>query len=196
MSNGSGRPREKRLPPDRMSRCRGFHRRLFAPPSRRLPRAPLPAPLARGWPAKTAPKLDDAAEAAIEKLTGRLAPDRRALVVRLAAAWGSRHASKFGAEAAKALAAKVNDPKAAVADRVAGEIVAYCQKKGIELKDLGLEELRRFDKSFANDVFHWLDELHAVDRRSSTGGTARRNVRRELARAEKQVREAEKIMKL
>jgi putative membrane-bound dehydrogenase-like protein len=53
--------------------------------------------LARGWPAKAAPKLDDATEAALEKLTARLAPERRALVVRLAAAWGSKRVAKFGA---------------------------------------------------------------------------------------------------
>jgi argininosuccinate lyase len=80
------------------------------------------------------------------------------------------------------------------AHRIAGEIVAYCQGQGRELKDLKLEELKRFDKSFAKDVFHWLDELHAVDRRSSTGGTARRQVKRELARADKALREAEKIL--
>ena len=80
------------------------------------------------------------------------------------------------------------------AHRIAGEIVAYCQAKGRELKDLKLDELKRFDKAFAKDVFHWLDELHAVDRRSSTGGTARKNVRRELTRADKALREAEKII--
>lgn len=80
------------------------------------------------------------------------------------------------------------------AHRISGEIVAYCQGKGQELKDLKLEELKRFDKAFAQDVFHWLDELHAVDRRTSTGGTARKNVRRELARADKALREAEKIL--
>ncbi len=80
------------------------------------------------------------------------------------------------------------------AHRIAGEIVAYCQAQGRELKDLKLEELKRFDAIFSKDVFHWLDELHAVDRRSSTGGTARRQVRRELARADKALREAEKIV--
>ncbi|HEX5032889.1 MAG TPA: argininosuccinate lyase [bacterium] len=80
------------------------------------------------------------------------------------------------------------------AHRIAGEIVAYCQAQARELKDLKLEELQRFNKVFSEDVFDWLDELHAVDRRSSTGGTARRQVRRELARADKALREAEKIV--
>ena len=83
--------------------------------------------LAKGWPAKTAPKLDAATEDALGRLTARVAPERRALAVRLAAAWGSKQAANFGAEVAKTLAARVNDPAAKVEDRVAAasELVGY-----------------------------------------------------------------------
>ncbi|HCU24082.1 MAG TPA: argininosuccinate lyase [Deltaproteobacteria bacterium] len=81
------------------------------------------------------------------------------------------------------------------AHRVAGEIVAYCQEKGFELKQLSLAELRRFDKRFAKDVATWLDPHRAVDRRGSSGGTARKNVRRELARAERNLTDLEKYLK-
>jgi hypothetical protein len=83
--------------------------------------------LAKGWPAKTVPKLDGPTEAALAKLAGRLPPERRALVVRLAAAWGSKQAAGFGAEIAKTLTAKVNDPAARVEDRVAAasELVGH-----------------------------------------------------------------------
>ena len=83
--------------------------------------------LAKGWPARTAPKLDDATETALGRLTARLAPERRALAVRLAAAWGSKHATKFGAEIAKTLSDRVNDDSARVEDRVAAasELIGY-----------------------------------------------------------------------
>jgi putative membrane-bound dehydrogenase-like protein len=83
--------------------------------------------LAKGWPARTAPKLDETAEAALGKLAARLAPERRALIVRLAAAWGSKSVAGFGAEVARTLAARVNDPAARVEDRIAAasELVGY-----------------------------------------------------------------------
>ncbi|MFO1463497.1 MAG: argininosuccinate lyase [bacterium] len=82
------------------------------------------------------------------------------------------------------------------AHRVVGEIVAYCQARGIELKDLKIEDLRRFDRHFQKDVFHWLDDAHSVDRRASTGGTARKRVKKEIEQAEKALRAAEKVLKL
>lgn len=83
--------------------------------------------LAKGWPAKTPAKLDESGEAAITKLAGRMPPDRRAILVRLATALGSKHAATFGAEAAKTLMTKVEDTKANTTDRVAAasELVGY-----------------------------------------------------------------------
>jgi argininosuccinate lyase len=74
------------------------------------------------------------------------------------------------------------------AHRVVGEIVTHCQGRGLDLKDLSLEELRKFDKCFKSDVHRWLDHQHAVDRRTSLGGTARANIRKEIQRAEKLIK--------
>lgn len=71
------------------------------------------------------------------------------------------------------------------AHRVVGEIVAYCQNRGQDLKQLKLGELQRFHKDFKPDVRRWLDEYFSVDRRAAVGGTARKNVRKEIRRAEK-----------
>lgn len=71
------------------------------------------------------------------------------------------------------------------AHRVVGEIVAFCQARGLELKELKLNELKRFHPKFSADVSRWLDEGHSVDRRSAVGGTARKNVRNEIKRAQK-----------
>jgi argininosuccinate lyase len=71
------------------------------------------------------------------------------------------------------------------AHHIVGKIVAYCQEQGLELKDLSQKQLKRFDPHIAEDVRAWLNFAHAVDRRSSLGGTARKNIRAEIKRAEK-----------
>ncbi len=81
------------------------------------------------------------------------------------------------------------------AHRIVGELVAYCQDKGLELKDLKLADLRRFDAHFQMDVLAWIDDGHSVDRRASTGGTARKQVRKQIAAAEKALKVAEKVFK-
>lgn len=81
------------------------------------------------------------------------------------------------------------------AHRIVGELVAYCQDKGLELKDLKLADLRRFDAHFQKDVLAWIDDGHSVDRRASTGGTARKQVRKQIEAAEKALKIAEKVFK-
>jgi argininosuccinate lyase len=71
---------------------------------------------------------------------------------------------------------------------VVGKIVAHGQKKKCDLKDLKLSELKRFENKIGPDVFRWLEEAHAVDRRTSLGGTARKNVRTELAKARRRLK--------
>jgi argininosuccinate lyase len=70
------------------------------------------------------------------------------------------------------------------AHHLVGKIVAFCQKSGIELKELSLETLKKFEKRIGPEVYDWLEESHAVDRRTSLGGTARKNVRAQIRRAE------------
>lgn len=70
------------------------------------------------------------------------------------------------------------------AHHLVGKIVALCQKSGIELKELSLEEFKKFENRIGPEVYDWLEESHAVDRRISLGGTARKNVRAQIRRAE------------
>lgn len=66
---------------------------------------------------------------------------------------------------------------------VVGKIIAYCQKRRLELRDLPLEEFKKFHKGIGQDVYGWLDEAKGVDRRTSEGGTARKNVKAEIRKA-------------
>jgi putative membrane-bound dehydrogenase-like protein len=83
--------------------------------------------LARGWPAKLRPTLDERAEADLLRLANRLAPERRGALVRLAAGWGSQSIAKLGAETAKVLLGRVGDTNASAATRVAAaeELLGY-----------------------------------------------------------------------
>jgi argininosuccinate lyase len=80
------------------------------------------------------------------------------------------------------------------AHRIVGEIVAYCHGKQIELKELKLDEFRKFEKCFKPDVYDWLDEQHAVDRRRSLGGTSRINARRALTQAKQNITKNQKLI--
>src|SRR5205823_2546012 len=61
------------------------------------------------------------------RLAARLSPERRGVLVRLAAGWGSKEFAKAGGELSKGLLAKVKDPAAAPAARVAAaeELLGY-----------------------------------------------------------------------
>ncbi len=74
------------------------------------------------------------------------------------------------------------------AHHTVGRIVSHCQKAACELKDLTLETLKSFDKKIGPEVYDWLDETHAVDRRASLGGTARKRVRAEIRRAQNKIK--------
>jgi uncharacterized protein len=83
--------------------------------------------LAKGWPAGKGPKLDASLEEDLGRLLGRLSPERRGVLVRLASAWGSKQFVQAGAEVAKSLLAKVGDAALKPEDRVAAaaELVGY-----------------------------------------------------------------------
>jgi putative membrane-bound dehydrogenase-like protein len=82
--------------------------------------------LARGWPSKVQPKLDDALEKSLAKLASRLPTAQRFSVASLATGWGSKQFEKAVAEIAAALLAKVKDEKLADNERTsaARELVA------------------------------------------------------------------------
>ncbi|MGD0209368.1 MAG: argininosuccinate lyase [Desulfomonilia bacterium] len=70
------------------------------------------------------------------------------------------------------------------AHRITGEIISMLIDKGRSLSDLGLDELKSFSDLFGADVFAGLDPASSVDRRTSYGGTARKNVRNALTDAQ------------
>jgi putative membrane-bound dehydrogenase-like protein len=75
--------------------------------------------LAKGWPAKQPPQLDEAVEQDLERLVSRLSPERRGLLIRLATTWGSKRFEKYAAEVSRALVARVKDEALRVEDRTA-----------------------------------------------------------------------------
>ncbi|MEM6905705.1 MAG: argininosuccinate lyase, partial [Pseudomonadota bacterium] len=68
------------------------------------------------------------------------------------------------------------------AHHVTGRIVALAEAQGVDLADLSLEALREIDPRITEDVFGVLSVEASVASRTSMGGTAPQNVRREVAR--------------
>ena len=68
------------------------------------------------------------------------------------------------------------------AHRIVGELVAYCLDKGKGLEDLSLEEFKQFSDKFEKDVLDLMSVEGSINSRNVTGGTAREQVERELAK--------------
>jgi len=62
---------------------------------------------------------------------------------------------------------------------VVGDIVKFCEKKSIQLKDLTLEDLRNFSDLIGSDIHKVLDPVTSVKSRNGVGETAPQSVRRE-----------------
>ncbi len=73
------------------------------------------------------------------------------------------------------------------AHAIVGAIVAHAQKRGVELTDLSLEELRSFSEKIDKDVHRVLSVEGSVNSRISDGGTAPAAVEKALAVAEQQL---------
>jgi argininosuccinate lyase len=65
---------------------------------------------------------------------------------------------------------------------VTGKIVALAESKGCDLKKLPLSDLKAVDKRITEQVFAALDVAGSVKSRTSYGGTAPGNVKREAKR--------------
>jgi len=72
---------------------------------------------------------------------------------------------------------------------IVAEIVRSCMEREINLSCLGLEELRRFDEAFQEDVYQVLDPRASVERRASLGGTATVRVMEAIEKARSQLGE-------
>ena len=75
--------------------------------------------LAKGWPVKQPPRLDEQIEQDLERLLSRLAPDRRGLLINLATAWGSKRFEKYAAGVVSTLLARIKDESLPASERIA-----------------------------------------------------------------------------
>ena len=73
------------------------------------------------------------------------------------------------------------------AHHLVGQAVGFAQTQKKELYQLSLEELQSFSSLIDEDVFAFLQTHQMVERRTSWGGTAGKNVRRAIAAAEKKL---------
>ncbi len=68
------------------------------------------------------------------------------------------------------------------AHHITGKIVALAESRGVELKKLPLSDLKSAEKRITEEVFSALDVAGSVKSRTSYGGTAPSNVKREAKR--------------
>jgi argininosuccinate lyase len=68
------------------------------------------------------------------------------------------------------------------AHHITGKIVALAESKGLDLKKLPLSDLKSVEGRITQDVFSALDVAGSVKSRTSYGGTAPANVKREARR--------------
>lgn len=86
--------------------------------------------LAKGWPAKQLPRLDEPLEQALEQLSQRLAPAERGLVIKLATGWGSKRFEKYAAETARALLARIKNESLNPEERMSAARELVGQRSG------------------------------------------------------------------
>lgn len=66
---------------------------------------------------------------------------------------------------------------------IVGSLVQYCIRENKNLEDLNIDEWKNHNNVFSDDIFDILSPEAAVDRRSTYGGTARSEVRRQILKA-------------
>jgi len=71
------------------------------------------------------------------------------------------------------------------AHQITGRIVKYCIEKNILLRNLSLDEFRRFSEMLGEDIYSLLSPDVCVNRRKSPGATAPDRVREQISLAEK-----------
>jgi putative membrane-bound dehydrogenase-like protein len=98
--------------------------------------------LAKGWPAKTPPKLDDQFEKDLVRLAAKLSPEKRGVLVRLAGGWGSKQFERVTGEISRALLTKLKDADAKPEVRIAAaEELLGGQPADVELIKTILEQI-------------------------------------------------------
>jgi argininosuccinate lyase len=71
---------------------------------------------------------------------------------------------------------------------IVGRLVSHCIAKGKDLSDLSLREFRKFYTGFDEGVYAVIPVKRAVNARQTIGGTARKEVLRQIGEAERQVK--------
>ncbi len=71
------------------------------------------------------------------------------------------------------------------AHSVSGKTVSYALSKNKEIHDLSIDELKKFSDLIKEDVFKYLTTEQMIERRTSFGGTAGKNVLAAIKEAEK-----------
>ena len=75
------------------------------------------------------------------------------------------------------------------AHEITGKTVAFCLEKEKTLTDLSLPELRKISKKFDNDVIDHIALNNSVDRKNIYGGTAKKQVRAQITRLTKKLKQ-------
>ena len=140
----------------------------------------LPLAYAKDMQEDKEPLFDalDALKLGLAAMTGMvedLTPDARAM--KRAAARGHSTATDLADWLVRALGLPFRE-----AHNVTGRIVALADEKGCDLKKLSLDDLKSVEKRITDDVYAVVDVASSVKSRTSYGGTAPANVRREARR--------------
>ena len=140
----------------------------------------LPLAYAKDMQEDKEPVFDalDALKLGIAAMTGMVAdlePDLRAM--KRAAAIGHSTATDLADWLVLNLGLPFRD-----AHHITGKIVALAESKGSDLKKLSLSDLKSVEKGITEEVFSALDVAGSVKSRTSYGGTAPSNVKREARR--------------
>jgi argininosuccinate lyase len=69
------------------------------------------------------------------------------------------------------------------AHHITGQIVKIAEEKNIELCDLSLKEMKKIEESITKEIFQILSVQSSVESRNSYGGTATKNVKKQIDQA-------------
>ena len=75
------------------------------------------------------------------------------------------------------------------AHEITGKTVAFCLEKEKTLTDISLPELRKISKRFDKDVFEHIALNNSVERKNVYGGTAKKQVRAQITRLTKKLKQ-------
>ncbi|MCJ7618450.1 MAG: argininosuccinate lyase, partial [Desulfobacterales bacterium] len=76
-----------------------------------------------------------------------------------------------------------------------GKVISFAINENKELHELTIEELEPFSSLFKKDVFDVLTTRQMIDRKKSFGGTATKNVKAAIKRAEGDIKKEKENLK-